>query len=612
MWKLNRQILVLAVCACIGTFSSCKKTLEILPEDRLDKSQVYNTVADADAAVFGIYGQVAGLGEQYILWNELRADLMDVTVNADPYLQQISDHDVTKDNPYTDPTAFFKVIFNCNDVLKNFQIMAAQGKMAQEEFAERYSDIAVLRAWLYLQLGIHFGQIPYIKDAIENVDELQFLSEKPKLSFDQLIDALIADTKDLPYLEYYAYPEGSSMVFTTDGRATRKIFISKPHVLGELYLWKGNYYQAAYWYKKVLSAEDASPTIGLLYNNNRVGWYDNADANIQVSFDKSQQGSSLVNSVLAGWRSLFALPNTNRHWFSEWNWSIPYSNSFAPGNPFVELASKAGKYQIRPSQKIMDLWNSQTLTNGVPWDARGKMSYQLTVDEEPVITKLTDNSAEPLNMLNKGGQWNIFRAAGAHLRFSEAANRDGHGRVAYALLNNGIKTTFYYGAFVSTGAMGPANFFQLESQITHEGFGENRTTYPASSPYYFDARDNVSLVRGVWYRNIGVRSRAMMPALEFDGISYSTGTSGGYGLVMSAFEVDIEELEDKIIEESALELAFEGERWSDLCRIARRRNDPAFLADKVYEKLVKANNPKAGAVRSKLMDPKNWYLPFDI
>src|SRR5690606_8750617 len=126
-----------------------------------------------------------------------------------------------------------------------------------------------------------------------------------------------------------------------------------------------------------------------------------------------------------------------------------------------------------------------------------------------------------------------------------------------ALLNNGIRTVFYYGAFNSQGGMATANFFQLESQTTHEGFGENRTNYPVSSPYYFDARDNSGVARGVWYRNVGVRGRAMMPPILFNGITFSTGTSGGYGLVMSSFEVDIEELEDKIIEESALELAFE-------------------------------------------------------
>ena len=53
-----------------------------------------------------------------------------------------------------------------------------------------------------------------------------------------------------------------------------------------------------------------------------------------------------------------------------------------------------------------------------------------------------------------------------------------------------------------------------------------------------------------------------------------------------------------------------GQRWSDLMRIALRRNDPAFLADKVYAKLKKANNPNAEAVRSRLMNKQNWFLPF--
>ncbi|MNT24502.1 SusD family protein [compost metagenome] len=229
-----------------------------------------------------------------------------------------------------------------------------------------------------------------------------------------------------------------------------------------------------------------------------------------------------------------------------------------------------------------------------------------------MITKFTDNSGDLLSLLNKSGRWNINRAAGAHLRFAEAANRDGQGRLAYALANWGLISTFYYGAFTSAGTIAPGNFFELESEITYEGFGTNRTTYAESSPYYFDARDNASIVRGVWYRNSGIRGRATMPRWQFSGIEYGPGTVGGYGSMMTAFNVPQADLEDKIVEEFALELAFEGERWSDLMRIAKRRNDPAFLADKVYEKLLKANNPKAGAVRSKLMDMKNWYLPFKL
>ena len=69
-------------------------------------------------------------------------------------------------------------------------------------------------------------------------------------------------------------------------------------------------------------------------------------------------------------------------------------------------------------------------------------------------------------------------------------------------------------------------------------------------------------------------------------------------------------IENNIIEEAALELAFEGNRWGDLVRVALHRNDPAFLADKVYAKLNAEGNAQAASVRTKLMSKENWYLPF--
>jgi hypothetical protein len=63
-------------------------------------------------------------------------------------------------------------------------------------------------------------------------------------------------------------------------------------------------------------------------------------------------------------------------------------------------------------------------------------------------------------------------------------------------------------------------------------------------------------------------------------------------------------VEDKIVEELALETAFEGSRFQDLMRIAMRRNDPAFLANKIAAK----HTGNVEAIRSKLMDQNNWYL----
>lgn len=66
-------------------------------------------------------------------------------------------------------------------------------------------------------------------------------------------------------------------------------------------------------------------------------------------------------------------------------------------------------------------------------------------------------------------------------------------------------------------------------------------------------------------------------------------------------------IEDLIFEERAMELAFEGKRWLDLMRLARRR-DNSYLADKVADKF--SDSSTANRVREKLMNEENWYFPF--
>ncbi len=94
-----------------------------------------------------------------------------------------------------------------------------------------------------------------------------------------------------------------------------------------------------------------------------------------------------------------------------------------------------------------------------------------------------------------------------------------------------------------------------------------------------------------WSRNVGVRGRVFLKSQTVpDGIADP-----------------VRYREDLIIQERALELAFEGKRWFDLVRIARRRNDPSYLADKVAAKF--SDPVKAEEVRSWLMNEENWYLP---
>jgi len=576
----NKKVIALLAVALLATGSwSCKKITDEAPLDKLDITNAYRNSTDADAAVIGIYGQFLGLQKLYILQNELRADLVDVTANADPYLKQLANHTTTKDNPYADPRPYYKVILNCNDVLKNFKLMVDDHRMSVDDFNKHYSDIGALRSWIYLQLGIQYGSVPYITDPVENVEDVKNLSTFPRISFDELLTRLIDFTEKLPYKEVYAYPAGNPLVITIDGNNTNKLFICKPFVLGDLYLWKNNYVKAAENYEKIMDVENNNSNINISYNAYKIVYYLSADYNDQsVRYGRSQDESTLLTD--AGWRTIFSAPNTANVWNMEFLWGIPYNASYKPGNPMIEVCSSTfGKYLIKPSQAAIDNWNAQRQYNGIPYDARGKLSYG-TSASGPFITKLTDNII-PTSDFYKGGKWGIYRAALLHLRFSEAANRDGKGKLGWALLNIGIANTFYNGTRSSSGSPAPVSFDEINTMQT-----------PYAAPFYFDARNNNDY-KNPWYRNTGIRNRAGVTALDV------------------SFQNDMVGLEGKLIDEAALELAFEGNRWPDLLRIARRQNNPAFLAERVYQKLLKDGDPAASAARAKLMDPSNWYLPFD-
>jgi len=66
-------------------------------------------------------------------------------------------------------------------------------------------------------------------------------------------------------------------------------------------------------------------------------------------------------------------------------------------------------------------------------------------------------------------------------------------------------------------------------------------------------------------------------------------------------------LENQLMDERARELAFEGERFYDLMRVARRRNDPSFLAETVSQKYPEG---KREEIYNLLLDENNWYINY--
>ena len=576
--KSFKTAVAFAILCCVFSVS-CNKILNNDPETTLDAKQYYRNVYDADAAVLGVYGKFMRLAKQYVILNELRADLMGVTDNADNDLREVNSHSTTQANPYSDPKAFYSLINECNDVLKNFNIMLKDNKFKLLEYQQRYSDIGCIRSWLYLQLGIHFGKVPYVTDALENINAVRDSTKYPLLEFNQLLDSLITFTSALPYK--LPYPSGTSLITTVDGTSTNSFFIEKNVFLGDLYLWKGNYTAAATYYRALMEGTGYFFSAGSAasYDNFKLSNFSSAPPPLNISYVRFKENdlNSFYDNNTQGWRSMFAR-SKDAVWNSEMYWVLPFSTTFSPTNPFIELFSNVGgNYLVKPSQYALDTWNAQVQTNKFPFDGRGLMTCR-TINGQPVIVKYLYNyineAFTSVNILQKNGQWFLGRAAAVHLHFAEAANRDGKSKLAYALLNDGIGATF------DTSTASGRDVTNLQNTLSY------------SPPYDFDARNGeVPRYRSPWYRNEGLRTRANLVSTP------ATDT------------LSVIDMENSIINEGGLELAYEGYRWPDLLRIALRRNDPSFIADKIYNKLLRDGNPAAATVRAKLMN-KEYYLPF--
>lgn len=567
---------------------SCSDMLEVEPSAELDKDRYYQNEFDADAAVIGVYGQLMGLAEQYVVLNEVRADLIEATMMADADLTDLSNHSVVASdhNKYADPKPFYEIILNCNDALEGLGKMRDENRITEEQYVQRYSDIGAVRSWVYLQLGIHFGEVPYVTQSLESIDQVNNPSMSTRLSLSELVDELVKFMETLPYMD--AYPNNVGLVGNYDGYNMAPFFISKKLVMGDLYLWQGNYQQAAANYRDIMETATAGgPSNNDYYDRYRMSW--GGGSKFNVKYGKDNDINTLLDNNSDGWRSIFGMASGERYEVTEWVWVMHYDSDFAPEYPFVRLFANSGdgEYQLKPSKEVLDLWHEQTQWNNFEFDARGALSTNNWETDYPEVAKYTFHYNPMTSPLVKDGKWFLERAASVHLKYAEAANRDNSidelPKLARALVNESLNAAY------------------TPDDFSGDDVTDVQNTLYLSYPYDFDARQgDFPFYRGTWYRHQGIRGRAYLPPVTLPE-------------EITTIQAERDWTEEMIIDETALELAFEGHRWPQLLRMAMRANDPSILADRVYDKMSKSNDPetvsRAAGVRAKLM-AGDWFLPF--
>ncbi len=569
MKRIIKQFLVGII--AIYLLAGC--SLLDVDSDRLVFTDEYNMDGANDSiySMFAVFSQLQKISDSYILLGELRADLLDLADDADLNLQKVNQFDITEDNPYLcKQKDYYAVINNCNYIINTVDTAVVSGAVKVNK--KVYAAAKTIRAWTYMQIVLNYGKVTYYDKPILTVADAE-RTDYPVYDINQLAPVLIADL--IPC-------KGISMptIGALSIQSTTNSFFPVSFILGDLYLWTGQYEQAATEYHELMVkgqyviGNTYKSTLEVVNNTFTGGYYDN-------------------------WGNLFL--NDSKEYITR----ITVSNEY---EHYTNLDSLNVRMQFKPSEFALKNWNTQHYIQSVNLDTMvdlrkmNSVSYleKYSYSETGYIFYNGDRYGTPnsiwkwviLNPLNYDVKQILpYRVALLYLRYAEAINRLGKPNTAMAVLKNGLNRTTLLSRTII-----PKN--EMNEKITQSTIKSKLnpdvdsvkydTTYVA--PAYMDFND------AIFDNNLGIRMRSLG----------NTNQDTTYFKLPKFSDPDstIVYMEDLIVNETALECAFEGNRFHDLMRVAIRRDKNEYLADKVAAK----HKTNGEAIKQKLLVRDNWYL----
>ena len=523
-------------------WSSCDDLLNA-DSERLTAEEEFrlSTPSDSIYSIFGLLTQLQHIADGYVLMGELRGDLLEVSAEADKDVQEIYQHSISETNKFADVRKYYAIINNCNYMLTFLDT----AKVDRGELLNRkhYAAVHAIRAWTYLQMALNFKTVKYYSKPILTINDAE--KSYPEIGLEALTDSLIplleplrsVPTPNIGYIESYN---------------TAFSFFPVQFILGDLYLWKGEYKKAAEQYRDLMYAKN-------------------------VAINKEHSSTWLtVNNTISSSATLYWIRSLGLG-FNEVLTTIACPTEYGQ---YFALDSLNNQKKIRPTRLALTNWdkpvyylNEASNSNG---DLRkyGSISYSDESRRQFISDYAYSNtpSSDYIIYKYKIYQQNItiYRSSLLYLRYAEALNRLNKPNAAFAVLKYGINS---------------ANLFN--NKIIPAAERENPVP------------DYLNLADMRFQNNVGIRMRGL-GNMDKDTTFYRIPRQ-------TTLHDSVRIVEDMIQEELALETAFEGNRFHDLMRFTLRRmkegDDASYLADK-----VSAKYPNAAQMKSYLMNPENWYI----
>ena len=633
----------------------------------------YTSANDTLYSYWGILKCVQDVAERQVILGELRGDLVSTTENVTDTLIAIANFNNPKDGSCSmlKVSDYYNVINNCNLYIANADTSLV--KSNKKYMIPEYAQVQSIRAWTYLQLVKNYGEVPFITepinslDVIDNFDYHNNLVNKDNL-LDKFLDLGLDKFVDTEYPHYQSYNSGSSV-------EAALCYIPVRLVLGDMYLLRGaskeDYRAAAQYYYDYLKNNTGNVTRQYVqWKTSRV------TASGYTSEGQGQWGSwgsvySTANRATTN-DVITSIPSASNQQYGTMLMRVADIYGFTPSSSQTTNVSEndEGNEEVTSSGAISVALNLKPQTTPSPaYTTLNRVQNYVFYDLSTSTPRRTDYpvgdaryeysvfettyEGDPYVYCAKAsrlGQFYytipIYRKSLIWLRLAEAINRAGFPQYAFGILKDGLCED-------NMPQMDTRREIKLrmteegDTVFTEDGSTINDTIYvryvrtnSRGALYYVDSLEVqnffLPFTETVWQNNFGIHARGCgygtwnsVDYITTNLTGFNDSTNYTYDRMLAEQGVDvttaseaeiINAVENVIVDELALETAFEGNRFTDLVRIAEHKNASGFkgtdwLAGKVADRelyynplTLESSGERNSELYNKLLDPSNWYF----
>lgn len=233
MKNIKKSIKLASIVAAMG-MSVCSCSLDLLPLNEVVLENFWTDKSDVESVVASCYtGIIEGKYlHKIMVWGEGRSDNTAVGTDASDALKYLMKGSLKTTNEYCDWSDLYNVINRCNTVIHYAPIVAEKDpNFTESDLKITIAECKGLRALTYFYLIKTFKDVPFTLDP--TIDDDIEAMKLPQTSFNKVLNTLIEDlegcVEDAP-VKYHEYEKSV-------GHITRPAIYS---LLAEMYLWRAS------------------------------------------------------------------------------------------------------------------------------------------------------------------------------------------------------------------------------------------------------------------------------------------------------------------------------------------------------------------------------------